>query len=282
MDKRILVPTDFSKNALNAVRYALDLYAKLNCEFYFLNVFRLDSYITDTLIIPEPGSAQYEIAKSKSEEGFLKLFDMLQLHQDNPKHSYYTISTFNFLSIAIKQTIADKDIDLVVMGTKGISSSRGVIFGSNTVNTIEKVTECPVLAIPEDVRFSTPKEIVFPTNYKSVFKHRELRYLVEIAKMHDTAIRVLYVTKRTDLSERQENNKQLLEDIFRTVDHSFHTLSEKRVAEGLTAFVESRDSDMIAFINRKHFFFGSVFSKPLVKEIGYDATVPILALNDNS
>lgn len=282
MDKRILVPTDFSKNALNAVRYALDLYAKLNCEFYFLNVFRLDSYITETLIIPEPGSAQYEIAKSKSEEGFLKLFDMLELHQDNPKHSYYTISTFNFLSVAIKQTIADKDIDLVVMGTKGISSSRGVIFGSNTVNTIEKVTECPVLAVPEDVRFSTPKEIVFPTNYKTIFKHRELRYLVEIAKMHDTAIRVLYVTKRPDLNEKQENNRQLLEDILRTVDHSFHILSEKKVAEGLTAFVESRDSDMIAFINRKHFFFGSVFSKPLVKEIGYDATVPILALNDNS
>lgn len=282
MDKRILVPTDFSKNALNAVRYALDLYAKLNCEFYFLNVFRLDSYITDTLIIPEPGSAQYEIAKSKSEEGFLKLFDMLQLHRDNPKHFYYTISTFNFLTVAIKQTIADKDIDLVVMGTKGISSNRGVIFGSNTVNTIEKVTECPVLAIPEDVRFSTPKEIVFPTNYKSVFKHKELRYLVEIAKMHDTAIRVLYVTKRPDLNEKQENNRQLLEDIFRTVHHSFHTLSEKKVAEGLTAFAESRDSDMIAFINRKHFFFGSVFSKPLVKEIGYDATVPILALNDNS
>jgi len=282
MDKRILVPTDFSKNALNAVRYALDLYAKLNCEFYFLNVYRFDSYITDTLIIPEPGSAQYEIAKSKSEEGFLKLFDMLQLHQDNPKHSYYTISTFNFLSVAVKQTIADKDIDLVVMGTKGASGSKGVIFGSNTVNAMEKVTECPVLAIPEDVRFSTPKEIVFPTNYKSVFKHRELGYLVEIAKMHDTAIRILYITKQPDLNEKQENNKLLLDNIFSTIDHSFHTLSEKNVATGLTAFVESRDSDMIAFINRKHFFFGSVFSKPLVKEIGYDATVPILALNDNS
>lgn len=282
MDKRILVPTDFSKNALNAVRYARDLYAKLNCEFYFLNVFRLDSYVTDTLIIPEPGSAQYEVAKSKSEEGFLKLFDMLELHGKNPKHSYFTISTFNFLSVAVKQTIADKDIDLVVMGTKGASGSKGVIFGSNTVNAMEKVTECPVMAIPEDVQFSTPKEIVFPTNYKSSFKHKELSYLVEIAKMHDAAIRILYVTKQPDLNERQENNRLLLEDIFGTLDHSFHTLSQKNVANGLTSFVESRDSDIIAFINRKHFFFGSVFSKPLVKEIGYDATVPILALNDNS
>lgn len=279
MDKRILVPTDFSKNALNAVRYALDLYRKLNCEFYFLNVFRLDSYTTDTLIIPEPGSAQYEAAKSKSEEGFSKLMDMLMLHHDNPKHTYHTISTFNFLSEAIKQTVAENDIEIVIMGTKGATGARGVIFGSNTVNIMEKIRECPVLAIPEDVRFSSPKEIVFPTDYRSDYKRRELNYLVEIAKMYEAAIRILYVTKKDALTELQKNNKQLLSKILGTVDHSFHTLSKKDVSDGLTAFVESRDSDMIAFINHKHFFFGSVFSKPLVKEIGYDATVPILALH---
>lgn len=279
MDKRILVPTDFSKNALNAVRYALDLYRKLNCEFYFLNVFRLDSYTTDTLIIPEPGSAQYEAAKSQSEEGFSKLMDMLMLHHDNPKHTYHTISTFNFLSEAIKQTVAENDIEIVIMGTKGATGARGVIFGSNTVNIMEKIRECPVLAIPEDVRFSSPKEIVFPTDYRSDFKRRELNYLVEIAKMHEAAIRILYVSKKDALTELQKNNKQLLSKILDTVDHSFHTLSKKDVSDGLTAFVESRDSDMIAFINHKHFFFGSVFSKPLVKEIGYDATVPILALH---
>lgn len=279
MDKRILVPTDFSKNALNAVRYALDLYAKLNCEFYFLNVFRLDSYTTDSLLIPEAGSGEYEAARLKSEEGFAKLLDMLELHQDNPKHSYHTISSFNFLSEALKKTIKDKDIDLVVMGTKGASGSRGVIFGSNTIKTMEKIRECPVLAVPENLRFSAPKELVFPTDYKSTFKRRELKYLIEIAKMHGTSIRILHVSKKQELTPLQENNKQLLDDILESVDHGFHTLSEKDVAKGITSFVESRDSDMIAFINRKHFFFGSVFSKPLVKVIGYDATVPILALH---
>ncbi len=279
MDKRILIPTDFSKNALNAARYALDLYSKLNCEFDFLNVFRPDGHSTKNLFIPEPGSAEYEIAKAKSEKCFVKLLDMLELHHDNPKHSYHTISTFNFLSEALKQTIAKKDIDLVVMGTKGATASRGIIFGSNTINTMEKVRECPVLAIPEKVRFSTPKEIVFPTDYKSNFKRKELSCLIEIARMHYSPIRVLYVAKNPDLNEKQEDNKQLLDDILESVDHSFHTLSKKDVSEGLTSFVESRNSDMVAFINRKHFFFGSVFSRPLVKEIGYDATVPILALH---
>ncbi|MCM4173291.1 universal stress protein [Arenibacter sp. TNZ] len=281
MDKRILIPTDFSKNAINATRYALDLYAKLNCEFYFLNIFHLDNYTTNTLTMPEPGSAEYETAKDESEEGFAKLLNMLALHHDNPKHTYHTISTFNFLSEAIKQTITNKEIDLVIMGTQGATRTKGVIFGSNTVNAMEKIKECPVMAIPEDVRFSSPKEIVFPTNYKSSFKHKELNYLIEIAKMHNSAIRVLHFKKEIALDEDQETNKQLLNDILGIVDHSFHTLSGKGVASGLTSFVESRNSDMIAFINKKHFLFNSIFSKPLVKAIGYDATVPILALNES-
>ena len=281
MDKRILIPTDFSKNALNAARYALDLYAKLNCEFYFLNVFRLTNYTTNTLILPEPGSAEYEAAKGASEEAFAKLLDMLELHHDNPKHSYHTISSFNFLSEAMKQTIDNKDIDLVVMGTQGATGAKGIIFGSNTVNAMEKIRECPVLAVPDELRFSIPKEIVFPTNYKSSFSRKELNYLIEIAKMHNTSIRVVYFTKKTTLTEDQEKHKQLLDDILQGVDHSFHTLTDKDVAQGITSFVQSRNSDMIAFINKKHFLFNSIFSRPLVKEIGYDATVPILALNES-
>lgn len=279
MDKRILIPTDFSKNALNAVRYGLDLYSKNKCEIYFLNVFRLENFSTDNLFIPEPGSGEYEAAKAKSEDGFSKLLDNLELHYDNPNHSYHTISTFNFLSEALKQTIAQKDIDLVVMGTQGATGAAGVIFGSNTVKAMEKIRECPVLSVPKDARFSAPKEIVFPTDYKNSFKRRELNYLTEISRIYKTVIRVLYVAKVTDLNEKQLNNRKLLEDILGEVEFSFHTLSKKDVSDGIMAFVESRNSDMIAFINRKHFFFNSVFSKPLVKEIGYDATVPILALH---
>ncbi len=279
MNKRILIPTDFSNNALNASRYAIDLYAKLNCEFYFLNIFRLDYYTTRNLNLPEPGSTEYETAKAESEDNFIKLFDLLGLNNANSRHTYHKLSSFNFLSEAVKQTIAENDIDLVVMGTKGATSNRGVIFGSNTINAMEKIRECPVLAVPQEVRFSTPKEIVFPTDYKSTFKRKELNYLIELARMHDTSIQILYVAKKPELDDQQKSNKKLLDDILGAIDHNFHTLSEKDVSEGITSFIESRNSDLLAFINRKHFFFGSVFSQPLIKEIGYDAKVPILALH---
>lgn len=279
MNKRILIPTDFSKNALNAARYTVDLYSKLNCDFYFLHVLNFKKYTNDNLIIPEEGSAAYESAKSDAEKNFEKLLDSLELHNYNPKHNYFTKYTHSFLSEAIKTLIAEKDIQLVAMGTKGATGSKTVLLGSNTVNAMEKIRECPVLAIPKDFSFKVPKEIVFPTDYKEPFKRSELNYLLEIGKMHQTSVAVLHLNKNKGLNAEQENNQKLLDDILGEMNHEFFSLTEKHLGKGIQTFVESRNSDMIAFINRKHLFFGSVITKPLVKEIGYDSDIPILALH---
>lgn len=242
-------------------------------------MFKVEYYTTDILLIPEPGSALYEEAKSKSIEGFRKLLENLELHHDNPKHTFLTISNNSILSEAIKQIIAKNDIEFMVMGTQGTTRTKGVLFGSNTVKAMEKIRECPVLAVTQDFLFSPLKEIVFPTNFKSTFERKELQCLTDIAKMRDAALRILHISKKQELNKARESNKQLLGEIFKEVDHSFHRLSDQSISKGLISFVESRESDMIAFLSRKHFFFKTIFSNPLVKEIGFDAIRPILALH---
>ena len=75
MDKRILLPTDFSKNARNAIRYALDLYSERECSFHFLNVYQVDGYDIDpSSFRPEQGQRSYEIEQRKSEERLEQLY----------------------------------------------------------------------------------------------------------------------------------------------------------------------------------------------------------------
>lgn len=282
MDKRILLPTDFSKNALNAIRYALNLYGNQCCDIYFLNAYQVHGYSIDSMMVPEPGEKFYEAAKKRSEDGFDRLEEILKLHGKNEKHTYHTISTYNSLLHAIKSNIAKKDIDIVVMGTKGATGSDTILFGTNTVDVMEKVTECPVMAIPEHVVFATPEEIVFPTDYTTGFKRRELNNIKEISRLHGSFVRVLHIKEDPELSRVQESNKILLEAILKDINHSFHMLHDIKVHTGIAAFIESRGSDMIAFVNRKHGFFSNMLSKPLVKQLGYHSRIPVLALNDYS
>lgn len=280
MDKRILLPTDFSKNALNAIRYALEMHAKEKCEFYLLNVFQVKGYSTKSIMMPEPGDVDYEAAKKRSLDGLEKQLEILNLKEENPRHKFYKISQFNSILYGVKNVIDKKDIDLVIMGTKGAGGTRFKIFGTHTVNIMEKVTECPVLAIPENAQFSPPKEIVFPTDFKASFKRKEIQVLLDISKNHKSAIRVLHIVEGSKLSKTQENNKVLLEHMLDEVENSFHTMTDVKVQKGIITFIESRESDMIAFMNKKHMFFGSILTNPLVKELGYYSVIPILVLKD--
>ena len=282
MDKRVLLPTDYSKNALDAIRYAQKLFKDIKCDFYVLNAYNASGYDIESMMVPEPGEHFYETAKKQSEENMERLITTLEEEHINPNHRFHTICVFNDLVEAVKNQIAKKDIDIIVMGTKGITSSRSRIFGTRTVKVMEQVRNCPVVVVPEHHTFNPPKEIIFPTDYKTNYKKKEIRHLLEIAKLHNSKINVVHIDKDKDgkLSRKELTNQQLLQDILDGTDYETHFLSSVKIAAGIKLFVESRNCDMIAFLNRKHLFFGSILSNPLVKEIGYDPQVPILELND--
>lgn len=281
MKRKILVPTDFSKNSWNAIKYALELYKSDECIFYFLNVFSATQNVFDSLMNFEPGSELYELSKAKSEQGLVRILDLLGVEgQENTKHHFETISTFNYPLEAIKNSVEKKDIEMIVMGTKGETDSRHIPYGSTAIYVMEKVRNCPVIVVPEKAKHTLPKEIVFPTSYKTYYKRRELIYLIDIAKKCDAKIEILHISEEEKLDENQKENKQLLKEIFEDVSYSFHELSYNSVEAAINIFIESRDSDMVAFINKKHFFFGSVLTQPLVKEVGFHSKVPILVMHD--
>ncbi|MEN8799187.1 MAG: universal stress protein [Flavobacteriaceae bacterium] len=282
MNKRILIPTDFSSAALNASRYAMQLFAEVAIDFYLLNAYQISGYSVDSPFDPEPGDIAYQAAKSTSEKQLAELLEHMSFHPQNPEHRFKTIASYNSLLHAAETAIAENDIDLVVMGTKGITGAESLIFGTNAINLMEGITNCPVLTIPEDYGFQPPNEIVFPTDFKLDFKKKELQHLIEIARINNAAIRVLHIEKNKELSRQQRNKRELLKAILEGTPNSFHVLKDRHVHNGIGAFVSSRDSQMIAFINRKHNLFSSLLSRPLVKEIGYHYKIPILALNDQA
>ena len=280
MKKKILVATDYSKNAWNALSYVIDLYAEVPCEFHLVHAYSTTGYAIDSMMVPEPGELAYEQARDRAEKGMERWEKQLEFRDTHPHHEFFYRLEFNSVLGAIKSEVERYDIELVVIGTKGETDAADILYGSHAVSVMEKIRNCPVLAVPTQVVYHPPKEIVFPTSYKTHYKRRELQYLIEMAKLGGGAIRILHVDLEDELSAQQLQNKELLTECLEEVLISFHTMHDVDVVTAISCFIQARESDMIAFINKKHNFFESLFNRPLVKELGFNAQIPVLVMHD--
>lgn len=280
MKKRILIPTDFSANAFNAIKYAMELFKKENCEFLIVNTYYLSGYSKENLLTPEPSDEDRKKVELRSVTNMEKLKATMAVYQDNPLHDFRYLSQFGPFFEIMRTTVEKENIELVVMGTQGQTDNKTVILGSNAVNFMEKIRHCPVMAIPATVKFKKPNEIVFPTSFQTQYKQKGLQTMVEIARLTDSPIRILHIQKDKSLSESQLKSKALLESILKDSTYTHHTLYDIDLNDGVRTFVQSRASDMIAFVNKKHNFFGSIFSNPMVKELEKHTNVPLLAMHD--
>lgn len=276
MKRRILLPTDFSKNAQNAIDYAINLYKEDVCEFYIVNTYYVEAFTMELSAISE-----IEESKQKSIAGLENVLKKISVIDDSRNHQFHMVSEFGSLIEIMNKIIDKRDIDIVVMGTKGDTDSRVQIYGSQTVLAMEKIRNCPVLAIPANATFREIKEIVFPTDYRTHYKSREFQYLVDIVKKTGAALRFLHVLEKDKkLDGDQLNYQNLLKDYFEGLDYSFHTLHDIELQSALNSFIEIKNCDLVAFINRKHNFFSWILSKPMVKNLTYHSTIPVLALHD--
>ncbi|HPE84108.1 MAG TPA: universal stress protein [Aequorivita sp.] len=280
MKKRILIPTDFSRNAWNAIKYAMELYKREYVEFFIIHSYYLSGYSKENLLTPEPKEKDLKKVQEASEKDMEKLKVQMGFYEENDNHTFHYMSEFGSFFDVMKATVEKQDIELVIMGTQGETDNKTVILGSNAVNAMEKIRNCPVLAIPSTVLFKDPNEIVFPTSFKTHYKEKELATLVEISRSTNSPIRILHIQKGKNLSKSQLENKALLEKILDAASFTHHTLYDIEINDGVRCFVQSRQSEMIAIVNKKHNFFGGVFSNPMVKELGKHTAVPLLAMHD--
>ncbi|OMP31496.1 MULTISPECIES: universal stress protein [Mangrovimonas] len=275
--KNILLPTDFSENSWNAIKYALQLFEHETCKFYLLNTYTPPIYqIEYALMIPDK-LGMVDTARSNSVEQLNDFKDRMHKEFRNPKHTIETMAIFNTLIQEIILFVKEKAIDYVVMGTKGASGTKGVLFGSNTVQVFKNV-KCPVLAIPENFPFETPHEVLFPTDYSIDYKESQLKPIRDILSAHSSRVNILNVVPENGLSEWQEKNKDTLETYFKDIAHIFHSVSNATVVNAIEKFQIKAKINLLVMINNKHSFFENLFFKSNINQIGFNLKIPFLLI----
>lgn len=274
MTRSILIPTDFSDNAWNAAVYALKLYADEECTFYFLHAYAMANINSRTYITANFVSTLEE----DSLRQLTDLKEMVERSNINANHSFDIILCKDKLQQAIEKTIKKYKIDLIIMGTNGATKAKEIFFGSNTVHLIQKIKSCPVLVVPSDFEFVEPKQIAFPTDFNRFFGE-ELQPIKDLSELHDSKIRIVHITKTSNLSKLQNYNLCMLKVYLENNPHSFHWLPDyASMTKEINDFIKDFNINILAMINYEHSFIEAILNEPVVKKIGFSPAVPFLVI----
>jgi nucleotide-binding universal stress UspA family protein len=278
--KKILLPTDFSNNSWNAIKYTLKLFKDEECNFYLLHTYTPIVYHVEYMEVSTAQFGLIDAMKEASKNGLDTIQKRIDTEFINTKHTFSQISSFNTLTDEISELHKGNIMDYIVMGTKGATGAAEILFGSNTMHVIKKA-KCPVLAIPSEFKFEKPLEILFPSDYSIDFKETHVEPIINIASKFHSRVNILNASYGYDLSDNQEQNKEKLETYFRSISYLFHNVSNQTVEEAITKFQLKYRINLLVMINNKHSFFENLFFKSTIKHIGFHLNIPFLVIPSN-
>jgi nucleotide-binding universal stress UspA family protein len=241
--KKILVPCDFSKPAINAYRFALDVAAASKGTIHLLNVVELPM-MHDTVLMPVLNfEAQLlKDLRENAETRFKKITD--QYSNENVKVVVKTV--FGSVSLMIQDYIKKENIDVVVMGSHGATGAREFFIGSNAEKMVRR-SSVPVLVI-KDYYKGPIKHIVFPNTLDTedqedlVMKVKALQSFFK-AHLHLVWINTpLNFTSDTHTIERLEAFGKR----FMLTDYTINVFNHTDEERGILEFTSSIKGDLIA------------------------------------
>ena len=216
--KSILLATDFSPASNKALEYAASLARRYGSAIYLTHVITRDGY---PLVSPDYAAFSLEKMHAEARQGFreiLKSGQMIEL-------PYKILIQEGNLWPSIEELIKTYNIDLLVVGTRGVGAVEKVLIGSGAEEIFRKA-RVPVLTVgpsatKEPLYEIEFKNILFATDFGRSSK-REAEYAVSLAQEHCSRLRLLHVLPHPEaygkdvLAVEKENDMAQLRELVAT------------------------------------------------------------------
>ena len=270
----ILFPTDFSKNADNALQYAVKIASLTQSKLVLFHSYHVP------VTTPDVVYADYQVYNEELENSFKEKLQQKieEIHKNNPGLTCDISVNYGFALDSIINYSESNKVDLIIMGTRGASGLKEVVFGSITASVIEKAS-CPVLAVPEKAPFKGINKIVFATDLENAEDDTRTK-IIEFAKSFDAHLEVLYIQTELEIDEEKD---KIFEHINENVDYpktSFHIEVFQDIEEGIEKFVKRHNPDVLAMITHKRGAIEKLFHRSITKKMAYHSQLPLLAFHD--
>jgi len=255
----LLIPTDFSDCAEEAVKTGFALAQRLEAKVHLFHALK--------------GSAE------AVDPDALEALEAIRLRYPEVP-STAICRGGESLRQTIQEYVEASGIDLIVIGSHGISGKSEYFIGSHTQKVV-RTLRCPVLVVkkaPEVLDFS---KVVFASSFNEDEKEAFLRFK-EFVKYFIPEIYLVAVHTSTFFEAPYSVTKEAMED-FRALSHPFkchiHIFKDFTVDSGIRAFSESIDADLIGISNHHRHPVRRMLTGSNVEALVNHAEVPVLSID---
>jgi nucleotide-binding universal stress UspA family protein len=280
--KNILFATDFSPAANAAAPIAIGIARRYGAKVYGVHVNRFDDY---TAAAPNAWAAMAEAAEKETKEDAGRLNEQLQ----GIEHEV-VIGDGNIWEV-MSNLIEQKEIDLIVLGTRGRTGLGKVILGS-IAEQILRQSPCPVLTVgphvnPWSDEYVKMREIVYATDL-ATNTPVAAPYAISLAQENQAHLVLLHVIedpKPGDLVESPEGVnlkarklQQLVTEQAGLWCEPTYVVEQGPAAEKILDVAKRRHTDLIVLGARPAKGLATHLNTGTVHKVVSHATCPVLTV----
>lgn len=277
----ILVPTDFSKNADAALRYAIQLCKQMQADLIVFHSSFISAYALSAVSTEEQMTQLIEEDEIHKMEKLQAQVKQAYAHWDIKEIPRTTRCLVSFNPMVVEKTLDvahTNHADLIVMGTHGAAGITKFFFGSNTSIMISK-SNIPILAIPEDHTYRPLVNIAFASDLHDLAS--ELNQLTPFAHLNNAEINVLYFDYGVDADDHKISHaRELAKNMGQakcTLIVQKATLETSLVTQ-LRKYIASSSPDCLVMFTKERSLWDRLFLRgSKTEDMSAALTVPLLS-----
>jgi nucleotide-binding universal stress UspA family protein len=273
--KTIIVATDYSETADNALQFGAHLARVFNADLVLFNAYHLDVHVQNSLIGPDGID---KIIKGNE--------DRLQGLAAETSQQYGI--RVNGVSKTVANTVEELEnylavnpVDLVVMGIDS-NLTEYKLFGNTTTAAIKRL-RLPVLVVPNDIVFRGMQRILYACEHTYLEQDNHLDLLKEITRKFQAELQVLHIEIRPGVKVPETVGDQVrtIDAILEDVKHTYRFVEDPDIEGGILRGVEMWQADLLVMVPHKAGFWELLLNGSTTRELTLRARVPLLILPNN-
>ncbi|HPG10931.1 MAG TPA: universal stress protein [Chitinophagaceae bacterium] len=274
--KTIIVPTDFSPVATNALHYAIDMAKSIKASLMLLHVYNIPVSYTDVPVV----LVSVEEMKKTADEKINELKKEVE-HIVSGEVKVYAETRLGNVADELENLCNSINPFAVVMGSKGASGIERMIFGSNTLTAIRHLT-WPVICVPPGKTFGSGiKKVGFACDFKNVVESTPVHFIRDLVNEWGAELLVLNVDhKEKHFTPDTPEQSALLHTMLEGARPQYHFIDNEDIEDGINEFAEKNNLDMIITIPKKHKLLEGIFKPSSTKQLVYQSHVPVMCIHE--